>query len=96
MPTATVVRNRYDDRAAGHGRTCRLTASARVHETVSAVLDGGGTSSSQHGSPEDTMASSIAVEEESGRYVSHIHPHNGYYAGDWSSSVERPLDSRRS
>jgi hypothetical protein len=32
------------------------------------------------------MAASIVVEAESGTYVGHLHPHNGYYAGDFSSS----------
>jgi hypothetical protein len=27
------------------------------------------------------MAASIAVEEERGLFVRHMHPHNGYYAG---------------
>ena len=33
------------------------------------------------------MAATIPVEEERGTYVStpHPHPHNGYYAGDFSN-----------
>ena len=31
------------------------------------------------------MAASIAIEEESGVYARHLHPHNGYYAGDFTS-----------
>jgi hypothetical protein len=32
-----------------------------------------------------TMAASIWVEEESGTYSGRVHPHNGYYATDFSS-----------
>ena len=31
------------------------------------------------------MAASIWVEEESGTYSGRVHPHNGYYATDFSS-----------
>ena len=31
------------------------------------------------------MAASIPVELESGASTGHVHPHNGYYAGDFSS-----------
>ena len=31
------------------------------------------------------MAASIIVETECGTYVGSRHPHNGYYAGDFSS-----------
>jgi hypothetical protein len=30
------------------------------------------------------MAASLAVEEELGTFVRSTHPHNGYYAGDFS------------
>ena len=33
------------------------------------------------------MATSILIEEEAGSYARHIHGHNGYYAGDFSSST---------
>jgi hypothetical protein len=29
------------------------------------------------------MAASIAIEEERGTYTRSLHPHNGYYAGDF-------------
>ena len=32
------------------------------------------------------MAATIPVETESGIHSSRVHPHNGYYAGDFSSS----------
>ena len=31
----------------------------------------------------DEMASSLIVEQESGTWYGRIHPHNGYYAGDF-------------
>ena len=31
------------------------------------------------------MAATIPVETESGTYSGRVHPHNGYYAGDFSS-----------
>ena len=34
----------------------------------------------------DKMAASIDIEHESGTYTGRVHPHNGYYAGDFSSS----------
>lgn len=30
------------------------------------------------------MATSLVIEEESGTYTGYLHPHNGYYAGDFS------------
>jgi hypothetical protein len=36
------------------------------------------------------MAASIAIEEESGVYARHLHPHNGYYAGDFTSPHHVP------
>jgi hypothetical protein len=30
------------------------------------------------------MAASLTIEEEQGTYVGSPHPHNGYYAGDFS------------
>jgi len=32
------------------------------------------------------MAASIAVEEESGVFSGHVHPHDGYYAGEFGVS----------
>ena len=29
------------------------------------------------------MAASINIEHESGTYTGRVHPHNGYYAGDF-------------
>jgi len=41
------------------------------------------------------MAASLTVEHESGIYTARIrHPHNGYYAGDFSQS-SRPGSQRR-
>jgi hypothetical protein len=31
------------------------------------------------------MAASLIIEEEAGRSTGRIHPHNGYYAGDFSA-----------
>lgn len=31
------------------------------------------------------MAATIPVETESGTYTGRVHPHNGYYAGDFSN-----------
>jgi hypothetical protein len=33
----------------------------------------------------NTMAASIVIEEESGTYSGRVHPHNGYYAGDFTT-----------
>ena len=30
------------------------------------------------------MAATRTIEEEHGTYISHVHPHNGYWAGDFS------------
>jgi hypothetical protein len=32
----------------------------------------------------DDMAASLLIEAESGTWTGRIHPHNGYYAGDFS------------
>jgi hypothetical protein len=32
----------------------------------------------------DDMAASLIIEIESGTWTGEIHPHNGYYAGDFS------------
>ena len=32
------------------------------------------------------MAASMVVEEDSGTCAGWLHPHNGYYAGDFSST----------
>ena len=38
------------------------------------------------------MAASLFIEEESGTYTAPFqHPHNGYYAGDFSEAPVRPL-----
>ena len=34
------------------------------------------------------MAASIFIEQESGTHTRRMHPHNGYYAGDFS--MNRP------
>jgi hypothetical protein len=31
------------------------------------------------------MAASISIEQESGTFTGRVHPHNGYYAGDFST-----------
>ena len=36
------------------------------------------------------MATTIAIEEESGTYRRHLHTHNGYYAGDFSMDAPSP------
>jgi hypothetical protein len=36
------------------------------------------------------MAASLIIEQESG-VVTSLHPHNGYYAGDFSGQPVRPL-----
>ena len=33
------------------------------------------------------MATSLVIEEESGTCTGYVHPHNGYYAGDFSRAV---------
>ncbi len=32
-----------------------------------------------------TMAASISIEQESGTSAGRVHPHNGYYAGDFGA-----------
>jgi hypothetical protein len=34
----------------------------------------------------DDMAAALILEEDSGTWTGGIHPHNGYYAGDFSDS----------
>ena len=36
------------------------------------------------------MSRSLNIEEERGTYRGHAHPHNGYYAGDFSIPVSVP------
>lgn len=36
------------------------------------------------------MAATITIEEESGVCSGRLHPHNGYYAGDFSSGSSAP------
>jgi hypothetical protein len=36
------------------------------------------------------MSRSLIIEEERGTYRGHAHPHNGYYAGDFSTAVSSP------
>jgi hypothetical protein len=31
------------------------------------------------------MAASISIEQESGMFAGRVHPHNGYYAGEFTS-----------
>jgi hypothetical protein len=38
------------------------------------------------------MAASIIIEEESGTFTGHAHPHNGYYAGDFSVPLVAAAD----
>lgn len=38
----------------------------------------------------NTMAASIYVELESGTSAGRVHPHNGYYAGDFSTPRHEP------
>lgn len=35
------------------------------------------------------MARALVIEEESGTGRGHVHPHNGYYAGDFSRFADR-------
>ncbi|HET7736879.1 MAG TPA: hypothetical protein VFK52_12950 [Nocardioidaceae bacterium] len=38
------------------------------------------------------MAAALVIEEESGTYQARqSHPHNGYYAGDFSGRPVRPM-----
>jgi hypothetical protein len=39
------------------------------------------------------MARSLVIEEESGTYTGRRHPHNGYYAGDFSTQPVRTSPS---
>lgn len=32
------------------------------------------------------MAAALLIEEESGTTTGHVHPHNGYWAGDFSAT----------
>lgn len=34
------------------------------------------------------MAASLILEQESGTWTGRIHPHNGYYAGDFSDAPQ--------
>ena len=38
----------------------------------------------------DTVAASISIEVEAGTVAGHAHPHNGYYAGDFSGRPVTP------
>jgi len=40
------------------------------------------------------MARALVIEEESGTYTGRMHPHNGYYAGDFSGQPLRLLTFR--
>ena len=42
------------------------------------------------------MAASIFIEQESGTYTGFRHPHNGYYAGDFSQTSRSGSERRRS
>jgi hypothetical protein len=35
------------------------------------------------------MSRSLVIEDEQGTYRGHVHPHNGYYAGNFSSTDAR-------
>ncbi len=36
------------------------------------------------------MAATRIIEQESGTYTGRVHPHNGYYAGDFSGPRHNP------
>jgi hypothetical protein len=38
------------------------------------------------------MATSLVVEEERGTCTGYVHPHNGYYAGDFSFRTARTVE----
>lgn len=40
------------------------------------------------------MAATIPVEVETGTYSGRVHPHNGYYAGDFSTSRAKRRGAR--
>jgi hypothetical protein len=44
----------------------------------------------------NTMAASIFVEQETGTYSGRVHPHNGYYAGDFSAPRQDAAPAWRS
>ena len=35
------------------------------------------------------MTTALVIEEESGIYRGHVHPHDGYFAGDFLCSADR-------
>jgi hypothetical protein len=39
------------------------------------------------------MARALVIEEESGTYTGRMHPHNGYYAGDFSVSRSAAVET---
>jgi hypothetical protein len=43
----------------------------------------------------DDMAATIDVVEESGTWTGVVHPHNGYYAGDFSTPRTEPTPRPR-
>ena len=42
------------------------------------------------------MARALVIEEESGTYTGRMHPHNGYYAGDFSAPRSAILETAQS
>jgi hypothetical protein len=42
------------------------------------------------------MAASLSIEEEFGTYTTRRHPHNGYYAGDFSETTRTDRSPRGS
>ena len=42
------------------------------------------------------MARALVIEEESGTYTGRRHPHNGYYAGDFSAPRSAILETAQS
>jgi hypothetical protein len=40
------------------------------------------------------MAASLSIEEEFGTYTTRRHPHNGYYAGDFSETTRTDRSPR--
>jgi hypothetical protein len=39
------------------------------------------------------MARGLVIEEESGTYTGRMHPHNGYYAGDFFTSSSATVET---
>ena len=37
------------------------------------------------------MATSLVIEEDHGTWTGNVHPHNGYYAGDFAFRIAAPV-----